>query len=299
MLTGGPRSSGSTPSQRSDAARLDSIRFHSPSTIKAGFGSCASSSRSSDSRSGCLPPPSWGSSRYGGAKPPASNSRLRSPIGRSRCWARWTRSWRLGLDRPVSTKLRCFVETFASRDSSSWLRPRRVRQKRISSPAVWGSCSVCTTTHLKLAGVRSGSRRHYTRGNRRAALPPGSLPAKQPDDQRRQPMTDAQAFDEISSRSAAELAEKYVALWNEPDTDRRGRLIAELWTEEGRHILQPPQEIRAIAARPGIAMTASLEARGYEEIAARAASAYEHWVGSEGLSFRGRDDAERVADVVK
>src|SRR3954468_16822999 len=88
-------------------------------------------------------------------------------IGRSRCWARWTRSWRLGLDRPVSTKLRCLVETLASRESSSWLKPRRVRQKRISSPAVWGSCSVWTTTGLKLA-------RHYTRGNRRAAPPPGS-----------------------------------------------------------------------------------------------------------------------------
>ena len=112
-------------------------------------------------------------------------------------------------------------------------------------------------------------------------------------------MTETQAFVEISSRSAAELAEKYVALWNEPDADRRRRTIAELWTEDGRHILQPPQEIRAIAARPGLAMTAILEARGYEEIEARAASAYEHWVGSEGLSFRERDDADRLGDVVK
>ena len=46
-------------------------------------------------------------------------------------------------------------------------------------------------------------------------------------------------------------------------------------------------------------MTAILEARGYEEIEARVASAYEHWVGAEGLSFRGRDDAERLGDVVK
>ena len=87
-------------------------------------------------------------------------------------------------------------------------------------------------------------------------------------------MTDTQAFVEISSRSAAELAEKHVAICNEPDPDRRRRTIAELWTEDGRHILQPPQEIRAIAARPGVAMTAILEARGYEEIEARAASAY-------------------------
>ena len=112
-------------------------------------------------------------------------------------------------------------------------------------------------------------------------------------------MTGTQAFAEVSSRSAADVAEKYVALWNEPDDDRRRRMIAELWTEAGRHVLQPPQEIRAIAAQPGIALTAVLEARGHDEIAARAAGVYEHWVGSEGLSFRGRDDADRLADIVK
>jgi len=112
-------------------------------------------------------------------------------------------------------------------------------------------------------------------------------------------MTETQGFVEISSRSAAELAKRYVALWNEPDADRRRRTIAELWAEGGRHILQPPQEIRAIAAQPGIAMTAVLSAQGYEEIEARATSVYEHWVGSEGLTFRGRDDADRLGDVVK
>jgi hypothetical protein len=96
-----------------------------------------------------------------------------------------------------------------------------------------------------------------------------------------------------------QLAEKYMALWNEPDAGERRRMIAELWTEDGRHILQPPQEIREIAAQPGIGLTATLEARGYEAIEARAASAYEHWVGSEGLSFRGRDDADRLGDAVK
>ena len=111
-------------------------------------------------------------------------------------------------------------------------------------------------------------------------------------------MTDTQPFVDLSSRSAAQLAEKYLGLWNEPDADRRRRLIAELWTEDGRHILQPPEEIRAVAARPGIGLTAVLEARGHAEIGARAASAYEHWVGSVGLSFRGRDDAERLGDVV-
>jgi hypothetical protein len=104
---------------------------------------------------------------------------------------------------------------------------------------------------------------------------------------------------ELSSQRAADLAERYVALWNEPDADRRRQMIAELWTEDGTHILQPPQEIRAIAAQPGIGLTAILQAQGHDEIEARATSAYAHWVGSEGLSFRGRDDADRLGDVVK
>jgi hypothetical protein len=108
---------------------------------------------------------------------------------------------------------------------------------------------------------------------------------------------DAQAF--VDARSAAELAAKYVALWNEPDAGARRQMITELWAEDGRHVLQPPEEIRGIAAQPGIGLMAVLEARGHEQIAARASSAYEHWVGSEGLSFRARDDADRLGDVVK
>ena len=100
-------------------------------------------------------------------------------------------------------------------------------------------------------------------------------------------------------KTAADLADRYVALWNEPDADRRRRAIAELWTQDGRHLVQPPQEIRAIAAQPGIGLTAILEARGHDEIEARAASAYEHWVGSEGANFRRRDDAEQLGDVLK
>jgi hypothetical protein len=112
-------------------------------------------------------------------------------------------------------------------------------------------------------------------------------------------MTETQAFVDSSSRSAAELAERYVALWNEPDPDRRRRMIVELWTEDGCHILQPPMEIREVAAQPGLGMTAVLVARGYAEIEARATTAYDHWVGSEELSFRPRADAQRLDDVVK
>jgi hypothetical protein len=112
-------------------------------------------------------------------------------------------------------------------------------------------------------------------------------------------MSEATTPPKTRAKAAAELADRYLALWNEPDADRRRRTIAELWTEDGRHVVQPPQEIRAIAAQPGIGLTAILEARGHDEIEARVASAYEHWVASEGLSFRRRDDAEQLGDVLK
>jgi hypothetical protein len=104
---------------------------------------------------------------------------------------------------------------------------------------------------------------------------------------------------ETRTKAAAELADRYLAVWNERDADRRRRTVAELWAPDGRHFVQPPEEIRRIAAQPGIGLTAVLEARGHHEIEARLASAYEHWVGSEGLSFRRRDDAEQLSDVLK
>ena len=111
-------------------------------------------------------------------------------------------------------------------------------------------------------------------------------------------MNEAIQFPETRTREAKQLADRYMALWNEPDADRRRRMIAELWTEDGSQILQPPQEMREIAASPGIG-PATREARGHSELQARATTSYGHWVGSEGLSFRARGDAQRLGDVVK
>ena len=90
-----------------------------------------------------------------------------------------------------------------------------------------------------------------------------------------------------------------MALWNEPDADQPRRMIAEFWTEDGSQILQPPQEMREIAASPGIGLAATRQARGHSELGARATTSYEHCVGAEGLSFRARDAAQRLGDVVK
>jgi hypothetical protein len=113
-------------------------------------------------------------------------------------------------------------------------------------------------------------------------------------------MNEASAPPETRTRQAAQLADRYLALWNEPDAERRRRMIAELWTDDGSQILQPPQEMREIAASPGIGLAATLEARGHDELeAAGGKRPTSNWVGSEGLSFRGRDDAERLGVVVK
>ena len=110
-------------------------------------------------------------------------------------------------------------------------------------------------------------------------------------------MSEAIAFPETRTNAAEQLADRYHALWNEADPERRRLMIPGLYAEDGAQILQPPQEMREIAASPGIGMAATLEARGHAELGARAATSYEHWVGSEGLSFRGRDDVERLGDV--
>jgi hypothetical protein len=90
-------------------------------------------------------------------------------------------------------------------------------------------------------------------------------------------------------RDPSELADRYVALWNEPDPDQRRQLIEELWTEDGAQILQPPQEIREIAARPGIGLSATLEARGHAALEARATSVHNEFVAAGGFRFRRRD----------
>jgi hypothetical protein len=112
-------------------------------------------------------------------------------------------------------------------------------------------------------------------------------------------MNEATEYVDNAQQSAAELADRYLALFNEADPDRRRELIAGLWNEDGEHILQPPEEIRRVAAGPGVGGSATIEARGHAEIDARATSSYEHWIATEGWSFRRRDDADRVHDVVK
>jgi hypothetical protein len=110
--------------------------------------------------------------------------------------------------------------------------------------------------------------------------------------------TDAHERENAPVAHANELADRRVSLWNEPVAARRRQLIAELWAEVGAHLLQPPREMRELAVRPGIGLTARLEARGHAALEARMTTAYEQFVASGTFTFRSRGNADRVADAV-
>jgi ketosteroid isomerase-like protein len=112
-------------------------------------------------------------------------------------------------------------------------------------------------------------------------------------------MTEAKEFIDNAQRSATELVDRYFALWNEADPERRRELIEGLWAQDGEQILQATDEARRIAAGPGVGTSAVFEVRGHAELEARVASAYEHWIAGLGWSFRSRDDVDRVHDVIK
>ncbi|WP_336214064.1 hypothetical protein [Nonomuraea sp. LPB2021202275-12-8] len=95
-----------------------------------------------------------------------------------------------------------------------------------------------------------------------------------------------------------ELAERYIAVWVEPDVESRRKAIQELWAEGGAHILQPPQEIREVAAKLGFDHT-TLEAHGWDEIERRVTRAYADFVAPGEFTFQAAGDAVRLKDVVK
>jgi hypothetical protein len=78
-----------------------------------------------------------------------------------------------------------------------------------------------------------------------------------------------------------ELVDRYVAMWTEPDADRRRQGIVVLWAEDGAHF------------------TPTLEARGYQAREARVAGVYEKWVKAGGFVFRSSNNGEAHHNAVR
>jgi hypothetical protein len=77
-----------------------------------------------------------------------------------------------------------------------------------------------------------------------------------------------------------QLADRYAAVWNETDTERRRAAIAELWAPSGEHY------------------TPTREVRGYAELEQRIIGSYEKNVRDGGNRFRVVRDARGFRDVV-
>jgi hypothetical protein len=77
-----------------------------------------------------------------------------------------------------------------------------------------------------------------------------------------------------------DLVERYVAVWNEADPERRRQGIADLWAADGIHVNQ------------------SLVAGGYGDIEKVVTGAYEEFV-AKGFVFRSADNADAHHNVVR
>lgn len=80
--------------------------------------------------------------------------------------------------------------------------------------------------------------------------------------------------------NAQQLADRYVAVWNETDPEQRRRSIAALWAAEGEHY---------VGAR---------EVRGRDALEQRVTGSHEKNVRDNGHRFRAKPDARALRDVV-
>ena len=78
-----------------------------------------------------------------------------------------------------------------------------------------------------------------------------------------------------------ELAERYVAVWNEADAHARRAQIAALWADDGAHF------------------TPSMEARGHAALERRIIGAWDKWVRDADHRFRACPDADSHHGGVK
>jgi hypothetical protein len=79
---------------------------------------------------------------------------------------------------------------------------------------------------------------------------------------------------------AQELADRYVEIWNQPDSERRQLLIRNLWAADGVHFV------------------GTREAIGYEALQERVTGSHEKNVRGKGYRFRAVQNAMALRDVV-
>lgn len=92
-------------------------------------------------------------------------------------------------------------------------------------------------------------------------------------------MTDTVAF-ELSAEMIERIAADYIAVWSEPDPQRRREGVAALWAPDGEELVE------------------SARFHGHEELVDRVARAYEAFVESGRFTITAADDLAGHHDVI-
>lgn len=83
---------------------------------------------------------------------------------------------------------------------------------------------------------------------------------------------------QISERELAEFAERYIAMWNEPDAQVRHHEVEQLWAVNGAQVLvDPPQAMREALNALSFPIP-TVEIRGHDALNRRVDRAYEMFV---------------------
>jgi hypothetical protein len=91
------------------------------------------------------------------------------------------------------------------------------------------------------------------------------------------------------------LADRWIAQWNEPSPDERRRLIGNVWSEDGYQIMvNPPQGIRETASHYGVPAPA-VEIRGRDALYNRVTRAYEMFIADGDYRFEQHGEVIRQA----
>jgi hypothetical protein len=85
---------------------------------------------------------------------------------------------------------------------------------------------------------------------------------------------------QITQQGTAEIAARYMAAWNEPDSGSRHAAITGLWTPDGTEFVEGAQF------------------RGHEELGARITGAYQEFVASGRYTVTAASDVIRHDDIV-
>jgi hypothetical protein len=108
---------------------------------------------------------------------------------------------------------------------------------------------------------------------------------------------------------AQDLADKYVAVWNESNAQRRRQQIAALWVPDGQHYRylavsnesdaqRRRRQIAALWVPDGQHYVDVREARGYAALEQRIAGSHNKNVRDAGHHFRAAKDARMLRDIV-